>query len=281
MTENTQQRLIRYLNDSLAMEKGGLVSLKDMADRARNPEIRALMTGLAGVASSQIERLGRRITELGGSISVNKAAMNALLAKGNRLTNAFHDQADIETQEVAKAYGLSHFEIAAYTSLSAYSRALGDQETAALADSLVAEERHAADQLHARISPLAVLPLRYTPAPSRHLGDRGETVAANWLVPALLLGGSAAALWAARNWGGNQGNTSYAGTSTLPTPRIADLTPAPPSSAVREAEIEVEVIEVVEVMPVTVSSNRSDAILPNPDIDADADARVSPEYSRR
>ncbi len=71
------------------------------------------------------------------------------------MLNAFHNQEDKQTQDTIKAYSFEHFEIGAYTSLKAYADAIGDYETAQLADTIIGEEQLAAERLQRIIPQLA------------------------------------------------------------------------------------------------------------------------------
>jgi len=197
MAEDTKQRLIRYLNDAYAMETGALVALKDIAQRTSTPEVRGTVASLIAIVETQIERLGARITTLGGKINGGKAAFDGLIASGNRFTNAFHDEADKDTQEVMKSYGLSEFEIAVYTSLREYSDAIGDHMTAQLAQSLINEEKDAADRLMSLIPGLARTPAYTTPRPSA--GNNYRTAQTPFVSTvagtALIAGSTALAAW--------------------------------------------------------------------------------------
>jgi len=285
MAEDTRKRLLRYLNDAHAMEAGGLVSLQDIADRVTYPDARHVATDLCSVAKTQIARLAQRIEALGGTVSGNKTLFNSALAKGNRLTNAFHDQADKETQDIMKAYALSHLEVAAYTSLREYAQAIGDTDTAWLAQSLIEEEERAANRLYVLIPDLAVIPAspRYQSKPAHSPSSGGSGLGALGL-PALLIGGAALTYYGAeylrhRNSGSNNGNTGSntfarvspnaypastpASSSYLNTPATTSATTKPYGNAspADTAVIEVDVIEVVDVADAADTGGSSTASL--------------------
>lgn len=219
MPEDTRHRLLRYLNDAHAMEAGGFTALQVSADRAADAEARSLFNELSGIARTQIDRLAARIEALGGNVAVNKSLFNSMMAKGHRLTNAFHDQADKDTQEVIKAASLSWLEVGAYTSLSAYSRAIGDEQTATLGDTLAAEERLAADRLNRLIPRLAVIPATqpdlYADRDRERSYSSGGTatiVSSGAMIPALALGGAALVTWAImRSRNGENGGSGGGG----------------------------------------------------------------------
>ena len=164
MAENAKERLLRYLTDAHAVEEGGLSSLKDIAAEATDPELRSAVTEHIAVTQSQSDRLKSRITALGGDVNSGKSLLNTIIGKGSDLLNIFHDKEDKQTQDVIKAYALEHFEIGMYTSLSAYASGLEDDETVQLAETILQEEKEAANKLLPLISQVAIYALNKTEA---------------------------------------------------------------------------------------------------------------------
>lgn len=164
MSEDRTHRLIRYLTDSYGTEIGGQAALSDLAARTDDPDVRRLATEHAAETQSQADRLQARIQALGGNLNTAtaKAAFQAAAAKASSLINLFHDQEDKQTQDLIKAYALEHFEVGVYTSLAAYSQSVGDLETAALADTIRAEEERAASRMEQLIPQVAVRALDKT-----------------------------------------------------------------------------------------------------------------------
>jgi len=156
LAETAKERVLRYLTDAHAAEEGGLASLKDLAAEATHPDVRSVVTEHISVTQSQLDRLEARITALGGKPSGGKSALNTLAAKGSGLLNAFHDQEDKLTQDVIKAFSLEYFEVGVYTSLKAYSSAVGDTQTAQLAETIISEERQAGEKME-RLIPLVAV----------------------------------------------------------------------------------------------------------------------------
>ncbi len=162
MAETSQERLLRYLTDAHAAEEGGLGSLKDIAQEATDPDVRAAVQDHLTVTQSQADRLSARITALGGSPNGGKSLLNTIIGKGSDLLNVFHDKEDKQTQDVIKAYALENFEVGMYTSLKAYANAVGDAETAQLADTILSEEQLAGERLLRLIPQVATYALRNT-----------------------------------------------------------------------------------------------------------------------
>jgi len=266
MQEDTQKRMVRYLNDALAMETGALVSLQDIASRVSDFEVKQTMNDLSMISQTQIERLTQRIRSYGGSVSAQKGALNSALAKGHRITNAFHDQADKETQDVIKVYAASYLEVGTYTSMAAYARAIGDMETAQLAETLIEEERRAGERLQPLISRLAVVPaFQQMSQPTTYSGESsGKSKMGSWVLPAVLLSGTALTVWAMRHR--QDGGSAYPTDSTydrsmdLPSNRVENRTNTSfrtPTAADLDTDDTVEIVDVVVVDRVDVEDASS------------------------
>ena len=156
MAEDTKAQVLRYLNDSYAAEVGGIASLRDLAAETTDAEVKQAVEQHITVTQSQADRITARILALGGDKSEPKGILNQVLAKTSGLANIFHSKEDKQTQDLIKAYAFEHFEIGAYTSLHAYANAVGDTETAQLAQTIISEEQSAAQQFQALIPQLAV-----------------------------------------------------------------------------------------------------------------------------
>ncbi len=155
MAEESKERLLRYLNDAHAAEEGGLAAMKDVAAEATNADLKAAVNEHLVVTQSQADRLKARILALGGDKVEGKSLVNSIIAKGSSLLNIFHDKEDKQTQDAIKSYSLEHFEVGIYTSLKAYADSIGDVETAQLADTIMGEEKMAAERLLRVIPQLA------------------------------------------------------------------------------------------------------------------------------
>ncbi len=160
MAEDLKEQLLRYLNDAYAAEIGGQSSLKDLAAETTNADLKQAVEEHITVTQSQADRITARILALGGDKSEPKGLLNEALAKGSALLNVFHNKEDKQTQDTIKAYSFEHFEIGAYTSLKAFADAIGDYETAQLAQTIIGEEQLAAERLQRLIPHLATAALK-------------------------------------------------------------------------------------------------------------------------
>jgi ferritin-like metal-binding protein YciE len=156
MAENIKEQLLRYLNDAYAAEIGGMASLKDLAAETTDSDVRQAVEHHITVTQSQADRLTARILALGGDKSEPKGILNQVLAKTSGMLNVFHSKEDKQTQDTIKAYAFEHFEIGSYTALKAYANAIGDHETAQLAETIIGEEQLAAERLQRLIPQIAV-----------------------------------------------------------------------------------------------------------------------------
>lgn len=210
MPETRTQRLIRYLNDACAAERGGLVALRHIAAELTEPDVRAAIEDHITVTESQAKRLENRITALGGDKSPQKSAVNSMIAKSSQVANIFHDKEDKKTQDIIKAYSLEHFEIGMYTSLHAFAQAIGDTETARLADTIRGEEQQTADRLMRLIPDLATEPVgKLRSGPATMTGSPG--LMSRLKVPLLVVSGVGLGLWGLSKLAGSDHNSDSNG----------------------------------------------------------------------
>lgn len=160
MAENTKDQLLRYLNDSYAAEVGGVASLNDLAALATDSDLKQAVTDHIAVTQSQADRVKARILALGGDVSEPKGILNQVLAKASGVLNIGHSHEDKQTQDTIKSFAFEHFEVGAYTSLQAFANAIGDSETAQLAQTIIGEEQMAAERLLRVIPQIAVAALK-------------------------------------------------------------------------------------------------------------------------
>ena len=155
MAETKVEQSLRYLQNSHASELGGVESMKDLAGETTDPEVKQVMEQYMALAQSHADRVGARISALGGDVSQPKSAVNSILAKTSHLANILHNKEDKQTQDTIKMASYAYFEVGAYTSLEAYSKAIGDTETAQLAQSLISDEKQMGERLLGLIPQLA------------------------------------------------------------------------------------------------------------------------------
>jgi ferritin-like metal-binding protein YciE len=143
--EEVGEQLQKYLADAHALEKQALALL------AKGPK-------LAGT-SSLAEAYEQHHEETEDHARMIEERLHALGSKPSRLKDAalslgalnwgafFAAQPDTPAKLAAFSYAFEHLEIAAYELLARVARAAGDAESEALAGSILAEERAAAERL--------------------------------------------------------------------------------------------------------------------------------------
>ncbi len=160
--ENSQERLIRYLQDAHAAEAGIQNMLDGFIDDSNDPDVQDAIREHLRVTESQANRLEARLKELGSAPSGSKGFFNSLMAKLSEMMHGMHDEYDKTTMNLIKAYATEHLERGMYESLLAYSRAIGDMQTANLALDIQAEEEAAAQRIFPMIARCATSVLQST-----------------------------------------------------------------------------------------------------------------------
>ncbi len=153
--QNSNDRLIRYLQDAHAAEIGIAKMLEESIDGANNVQVKTTLQEHLDVTRVQAQRLETRLHALGGEPSSGKGFLNSLMGKVSDLLNMGHDDYDKTTQDLIKGFATEHLEMGMYSSLEAYATAYGDTETAALARQLFDEEKQAAEKVFPLIAMIA------------------------------------------------------------------------------------------------------------------------------
>ncbi len=163
--DSAQERLIRYLDNAWAVEKGLVDSLKSMAEDVNDPDVRRMFQEHALVTWRQEEALEARLRALGAEPSGVKGFFSSMMGRLGEMMQVTQDEYDRTTQDVIKAYTSEQFEMAMYQALEAYAEAIGDTQTAQLAQAHFQEERLAAEALWPLIAKTAEKPGLVTPMP--------------------------------------------------------------------------------------------------------------------
>ena len=243
MAEDKRKRMLRYLHDAYTMAVGGVMSLKDLRVVLIDDSSKAEVDATIPVGKRQADRLRDRLLALSGDKWEPKAVVNSLFAKSSNLANIFHDREDKQTQNLIKAYGLTCFEIGTYTSLRAY--AIGDFETAHLADIAIAEEQRATEVFERMISPAAVSAVsrRQESSSAKSDGRAGITRAA------LILPGAILAVWGVSKLLDRQNANEFATSTNRGSPYNAD------SSAAEPEFVTTEVVHETNCVPTSIQDD--------------------------
>lgn len=153
--EDPRDRLIRYIDDARAAEKGAVELFDSFVKEAKNEEARQALQDALMMTKEHELQMERRLRELGGQPSASKGFFNQMLGKLADLMHAAHDDYDKTTQDVIKAYAASHLGVGMYAALATYAKAYGDLETSQLAEKIMAEEQQAADRFRPLVATCA------------------------------------------------------------------------------------------------------------------------------
>jgi ferritin-like metal-binding protein YciE len=145
--QDTRERLLRYLDDAWAVEKGLVASLQDMANEVNDPQVKALFDGHRLVTHAQEEALEARIRALGEEPSGSKGFFTQFMGKIGDFMHKAKDDYDQTTQDLMKGFATENFECAMYRSLEVYATEIGDTETANLARAHMQQEKDAAQKV--------------------------------------------------------------------------------------------------------------------------------------
>jgi ferritin-like metal-binding protein YciE len=147
MTTKTLKDLyIHSLSDIYSAEKQMTKSLPRMARASTNPGLRSAFETHLEETQGQIERLDQVVDASGIKLKrIKCVAMEGLIAEGQEQIDEIEKGPVLDTALIAAAQKVEHYEIAAYGSLIALTKQLGETTAAKLlADTL--EEEKATDQ---------------------------------------------------------------------------------------------------------------------------------------
>src|SRR5690606_15841703 len=142
-----QEQLLSWLNDAHMMEEEIVRVLEShVADADDYPEVKQIIANHIDQTKDQASRLKQRIEKIGGDASGMKSGLGAIMGKMSGASTEMHD--DKVIKNALLEYGTEHFEMACYHSLKAAAEAVGDSETAAMAQEIHDEEKEMAKLLH-------------------------------------------------------------------------------------------------------------------------------------
>ncbi|MEN3342196.1 MAG: hypothetical protein V7644_1600 [Actinomycetota bacterium] len=140
--DDLEEQLRKYLADAHAIEEQAIGLLERGAAIVQEPQLAAVFSDHLAQTRDHAELVEERLHALGGDPSSLK---DALMRLGALNWGAFFQgHPDTPGKLTAFAYAFEHLEIGAYEQLARVAAAAGDEETAALARRILAEERAAA-----------------------------------------------------------------------------------------------------------------------------------------
>ena len=136
--EQLHSKLVKYLQDALAMERNTLLMLDSMLVNTPDPDMRKVIEAHRDETRQHESRLKRRLDDLGetGGVAKQAPAVIGALIKG------VVDQVrpDKPGKNARDAYVTEHVEIAAYELLERLAERVGDTETVEIARANKADE---------------------------------------------------------------------------------------------------------------------------------------------
>ena len=147
------QELVKYLADADAIEGQAIQLLK------QGPAI-ACASDLANVFSRHLEQTHDQQALVKARLAAHDSSPSAIKDAGMRagglnLGAFFATQPDTPAKLAGFAFAFEHLEIGGYEQLKAVARRAGDEETVRMAETIIAEERAAAEEIRAQF-PTAV-----------------------------------------------------------------------------------------------------------------------------
>jgi len=140
------------LKDAYDFEHQILEALPEMAEAAKDPELRKAFEDHLTQTEGQVDRL-EQVFELHGWKAERKHCdgVEGLLEEGEEVLEAEGDEDAIDAALIAAAQRVEHYEMAAYGTLRTYARTLGQEEAAGLLQQTLDEEADA-DELLTRLA---------------------------------------------------------------------------------------------------------------------------------
>lgn len=145
--DDRQQELVKLMQDAHAMEQQSLQTLEAAVKVTGDPQLESLYQGHVVETKRHLELLKERLGAHEESRSLLKDLTGRLTAAG--LGAGVVAESDTPAKLLAVAYGFEHFEIATYELLKPAAQRAGDQDAVELADTILVNERQAAEKLAA------------------------------------------------------------------------------------------------------------------------------------
>ncbi|MGC4042838.1 MAG: DUF892 family protein [Armatimonas sp.] len=155
--ETPQQKLMRYIEDAIALENASASTLKDMADSSKVPEESGMYQAYFKICEGQKKRLEERVVALGGTLkrSLLKDMLSSVGAAAANLIHVNKDDEEKGTRNLMQCYTMAALESAVYEALATAAETIGDCDTAQLARDLQKEEQAVMQQAFGRIPMVA------------------------------------------------------------------------------------------------------------------------------
>ncbi|MGF6698203.1 ferritin-like metal-binding protein YciE [Paraburkholderia sp. MM5496-R1] len=147
-TKTLKDLFIHSLSDIYSAEKQMTKSLPRMARAATNPGLRSAFETHLEETQGQIERIDQVVEASGIKLKrVKCVAMDGLVEEGQEQIDEIEKGPVLDTALIAAAQKVEHYEIAAYGSLIALAKQLGETAAVTLLNETLQEEKATDDKL--------------------------------------------------------------------------------------------------------------------------------------
>ena len=160
--ESMQDVLTNQLKDMLSAENQLTKALPKMAKAARSEKLREALESHLGETERQIERLEQVFESLGKRPQAKHChGMEGLIKEGEEAIEAEGEDALVDTEIIAAAQRVEHYEISAYGTVVEIARQMGLHDIAQLLEESLEEEK-TADLTLTRVNEQEIQELAYS-----------------------------------------------------------------------------------------------------------------------
>jgi ferritin-like metal-binding protein YciE len=156
--DDLKELVRKYLEDAHAIEEQAIQLLERAPKLVDDEQLASVFADHLAETRDHSEMLAERLRALGGNASSLKDAAMRVGALG--WSAFFQGHPDTPGKLAVFAYALEHLEIGGYEELKLVAKRAGDEETAALVDTIIAQERLAANALAAMFDTAVAASLR-------------------------------------------------------------------------------------------------------------------------
>jgi ferritin-like metal-binding protein YciE len=158
MDEELKAQLVKHIDEAYAMEQDVLRMLDGMISTTDDPEIEQALRQHRLETQGHADRMEKRLAAHGASPSMMREAGGVLGALMKSVVDM--TRSEKAGRNARDGFATEHMEIASYELLSRIAERAGDEETAADARAIVAEEQKMADAIAANWDRFVELSLR-------------------------------------------------------------------------------------------------------------------------
>ncbi len=159
--ESMQDVLTNQLKDMLSAENQLTKALPKLAKAARSPQLREALENHLEETERQIERIEQAFESLGKRAQAKHChGMEGLIKEGEEAMEAEGEDALVDTEIIAAAQRVEHYEISAYGTVVEIARQMGLHDVAQLLEESL-EETKTADLMLTRVNEQEIQELAY------------------------------------------------------------------------------------------------------------------------